>query len=214
MANLGLLGAVAGLGKGLQDFGAELVARREKALEWAQKLAEDQRKEAADAQARQETFAQQDKTVATEQGGMDRRTQATIDADAARQKALFGHEDVSREDTQQFTAQQNAIDHAATLDRETAIEQLRHQDDIDSKRLEHQLSQSDVAGIKYGEKYSVNPKSGRPYADPNSPYAEVLLVKKDGSIVHTGKLMLAPQQQQQDDSDPYAYQAPPAVGVH
>ena len=209
MANLGLLGAVAGLGQGLQTFGADLVKRRDQALEWARQEAEDQRKELEHKQELQDQYThEQNLTVYREEHANARNA---ADNTAAAQRATDTANVAHANRMEEIKAEQIGQRDIHAADAQAAQDLARLKSDLDQSnsekdaKLKHDLDSQDVAGIKYGERYSVNPKSKRPYSDPNSQYTELLIVKKDGSIVHTGKLILAPQNHSGQDNPDNPY---------
>ncbi len=205
MANLGLLGALAGAGQALSNFGADIVRRREEALKWAEEEAKYQRERADKLTDTKSLYAHEDTLAANREAGADRRN--TADNEAADARVAAQHENRMAEIGAEQKGQKeiHQIDAQATLEREKVIEQLRATNETANIKLRNQVEADDVQGVKYGERYSVNPKSGRPYSDPNSPYTELILVKKDGSIVHTGKLILAPQNRSGQDGEDNPY---------
>lgn len=205
MANLGLLGAVAGLGQGLQTFGADLVKRREQALEWARQEAEDQRKSLERQQEIQAGYQHEDTVTAFREDQANKRSQAELDARSTEKAADRTFQATESAKDRQSRESISAADNQAAADLARLKSDLDQSNDEKDAKLKHDLEAGDVQGVKYGQRYSVNPKSGRPYSDPKSPYTELLLVKKNGDIVHTGKLILAPENKagQDNPDNPY-----------
>jgi hypothetical protein len=201
MANLGLLGALAGAGQALTNIGEDLVKRREQALEWARKEAEYQRQRVDKVSDTQTLYAHEDTMQASrEQAATDRST-ASDQAAAERQQKQQDFELNKLGKQQTFEATQKDKDRAAELEKEKLVKSIEHSNSQDDIKLRQQLENQTTQGVRYGLRY--NPATGK--RNDTSPYTELLIVRKDGSTVHTGKLILAPQDRtnQDDGSSPY-----------
>jgi hypothetical protein len=93
------------------------------------------------------------------------------------------------------------LDREWEMNKGRTLEELRQKNDKASIELRQKLEGDDVVGVKYGERWSINPNTNRPYKDPKSDYTELLIVKKNGRIVHSGKLILAPQNRSDQDGE-------------
>ena len=183
MANLGLLGALGGLGKGIADTGRDIMARREAALEQARKDAEYQRRLA---DSRQDTVAKQEfdiqKTSAVEDR-RDARTAAQLGARAAEKAADRNFR--ADEGKTRFERDKTLVQLRATLSRDNSKY---------SAELKDKLSQDDVVRVEYG-------------APDATGYAEVIAVTKDGKMRPTGqkvykpKLSYAPKDEDEDEEE-------------
>ena len=196
MANLGLLGALAGAGQAMSNFGADLIRRREAALAWAQKEAEYQRARADKKEDIATEFGQQKEITTMRETAADERNRADIEARAAEKAKDRTFQAEDREDTQTFELRKQREQQAATLEREKIIESLKQSNSEKDTKLRHELEGQDVQGVKYGLRYNAQGKR-----DDNSPYTELLKVLKNGQIVHTGKLILAPQNRSGQDDE-------------
>jgi hypothetical protein len=160
----GLLGAIAGLGEGIQDVGTSLMKRREQALEDARELAKEQARQAQRQSERQEDREFKVDMFKASQGALDERAAANQAAVGARQEAGFRHQETMVE-----TRARQAKDLATY---KANLSRLNSQAATDYK---HKLSQGDVKGIKPGR---VRAKDG---------FVEVLGVRKDGKAFPTGQ---------------------------
>jgi hypothetical protein len=187
MANMGLLGALGGLGQGLQTVGRDIYARRERALEEARKEAEYQRRLADVRQDKQE--ARQfdiDKTAAI-QGRQDARFLAGEQGKDRRLLQTQTHQ-AARDETK-FSRDKELIKLRNVLDSEKEAK-----GDTRRAQLKKEANRDDVATVQYGK--------------PNAEgYAEVIFLLKDGSTRRTGipvykpKLDYAPKQDEDEDED-------------
>jgi hypothetical protein len=209
MANLGLLGALSGVGQAMSTIGADIVKRREQALEWAQQEARDQRRALERKDEQEAGFAHETALTAYREEQATKRNDAdNAAADARTTATIEGQKERDAAD-REYQSGEKAKDRKAERDLATLRSSLDAQNDAASARLKQQLESGDVAGVKYGEKYSQPMKNGQPYGRPvrddKSPYSELLLVRKDGSIVHSGKLILAPQNRSGQDGEDSPY---------
>jgi hypothetical protein len=163
VARLGLLGAVAGLGKGIETIGKDMATRRAQALEDAKELAKEQRAQAA----RQEERADQrsfeiDKFTAS-QAALDRRAAANQEAIAGRQEAGFAHQEGMLATRAQMA--KDLAKYRSSLSAANTKEAIQYR---------RSLEQSDIKGIKPGR----IAKDG---------FIEVLGVQKNGTVKPTGQ---------------------------
>ena len=196
MASLGLLGAIGGVGKALENIGSDIVKRRERALEWLREESKYQR-QVADQNARDDkNFGQQKQlqderlTSQAEQNRIERE---------ARQAEKAEDRQIKRLETE---------DERAYKDRVRA-EELRGRKEM--ARLEAGLSRSNTeAGIRLRKKLGVGVNEGFKsvmYGPPDEKgMAEVILLKPDGTMQHTGSKVYRPATTSQitgDDEDDF-----------
>lgn len=172
---MGLLGALGGLGQGLTDVGKQLYLRRERALEEARKLAEEQR----------------NREFKSNENRLDREAQAantsTLEAGrASRNEALIAGRAAEGEANRTSREGIAAKNRAAQKELVTLRARLEASNEAAAKRLADTLSADDVHSVQYGDLDA----QGR---------AEVFVVLKNGTIRPTGKKVRVPRNYQ-----PYA----------
>lgn len=181
MPNLGLLGALGGLGKGIADTGNDILRRRERALEEARRDAEYQRRLA---DSRQDTASKQEFEIGVRTATEDRRdarTTAQLAARAAENKATRDFR--SGEAEKKFGRDKELVTLRDKLKRDTDKATAKFRADLEEK-----LSANDVRSIEYGQ--------------PNANgYAEVIAVHKDGSLHPTGQRVYKPKLDYEDDEE-------------
>lgn len=188
MAKLGLLGALGGLGSALQDTGKFILARRERALEAARQEAEAQRRFLERQQLAGEQRAYDTEKTTFQEGRRDARTQAQIDASAARDKGRQSFQSQERVAGQQFQASQKERDIEAQKDLARLRSSLQKEESAASARLQDQLSADNVHAVQYGE--------------PNAQgYAEVIVILKDGTTRKTGQRVYRPKKDEEEEGE-------------
>lgn len=154
--NLGLIGAIGGLGQGLTQIGNDIVKERERALEWAQQEAMRQRELAAKREDATTAFTRE-KELQTQaeqsRANIERLSQSAQDRRTA---FVQGKEDIR---------QQKSL--ASQRDLAKLRGQIERDNSTYSARLRDQLSADDVHGIVYGP------------PDKNG-YSEVFTITNDG----------------------------------
>ena len=190
MAKMGLLGALGGFGEFLSKTGSDMAARRERALENARRMAEEERKYQ---RTRRDTVLdredQQDHQL-TELGirekRADARTTATLAATAANRREDREFRRTERIEGQKYRtseriATQGERRELAKL--QSSLQGARTDKEI---RLREQLSADDVHAVQYGE--------------PDARgYAEVMVVTKSGAIRSTGKRVYRPKKPEDEE---------------
>jgi hypothetical protein len=170
---MGLLGALGGLGVGLNQMGRDIQKRREDALEDARREAEYQRRLADSRETkRMDQEFDLDKAAAHEDR-TDARTEYTV---GARAKEKQADRDLRVGESKEKFAQQKELTRLrATLQRDNdkASEAAR-------AALTRELDAKDVRSVEYGA-----PDAGG--------YAEVILVTRNGELRHTGKRVYKPK---------------------
>ena len=139
MANLGLLGALQGLGEGIQTVGKGMEARRERALEEARRMAEYQRQR-ADKQADTETSQMFQREMQGER--LDRSDEAN--------QARIAASKAGRQETQQFQQGERIARAAAAKDLAAYRSNLTRQNNEASIKFRKQLDDADIKGVKPG----------------------------------------------------------------
>lgn len=170
MANLGLLGALGGLGEGITKAGVDWQNRREQALAWARQEAAERRKRAEkmqDDQAERQFQTQRD-TMREE--GLDKRNQATIDARLEDTNLRLQDNQKERE----FKSQQDEIERTHDVNMKRLESSLRTHEDAASKRLADSIADGKIVRLHTG----VVNKEG---------YAPVYAERADGTLTKTGQ---------------------------
>lgn len=168
MAKLGLLGALGGLGAGLQDIGKQMYLRRERALEEARLLAKEERERGFKREEKQLEREHEDRKIETLEKGRASRTQAQIEGRAA--------EGAANRSSREGIAAKNRANQKELVKLRGQIEASN---EAAARRLSDQLSADDVHAVQYG-------------APDASGYAEVIVILKNGQTRRTGQKVYRP----------------------
>lgn len=173
----GLLGALGGLGEGLTQVGRSWEVRRERALEWARKLQEQQQEQGFRAEQRQLDRQATDARSAAAQQAQTGRTKMTLEARKAESEA-----------NRQFKSGEALKDRAARRDLVRLNKSLERDNSAASERLRRSLSAGDVHSVQYG-------------APDANGYAEVIVVTDDGQIRRTGQKVYRPKKDEENEGE-------------
>lgn len=174
--DLGLIGAIGGLGQAVSKIGDDIVKRRERALEWAQQEAMRQRELAAKREDATTSF-QRDMTLTTlKEDRADARNDADNRAATERTRLIQGSEDARQ--SRQIQAQRDLAVLRGRIDKEIAA--ARGAVDEHIAQLRDQLGQDDTKAVQYGQ------------PDKNG-YAEVFIITNSGQVKRTGQKVYKPQ---------------------
>lgn len=178
--DLGLLGAIGGAGQALQTAGADIIKRREQALENARKDAEDQQREAQRMTEIQVTHNLDMEEINTRETAADARTQKEIDARAASDAADRTDRKAEREQDRSFRASESQKDRDARVELARLTNSLEGARSASEINLRHQLQADDVKSVQYG-------------APDAQGYSPVFVVTSSGAVKPTGKKVYRPE---------------------
>lgn len=174
MADLGLIGAIGGLGKGLDEIGQNIEKRREQALEWAREEALYQRKQADEQAATKENQNFQIDLTNLREDRADARSAQNFQQQKDLTTLKEDRTDARTQANQDFQRSEREARDAAAQRLATLKSDLSRSNDTYTIRLRKQLSGNDVKGVKYGP---VN----------SDGYAPVFAIHNDGRITPTGQ---------------------------
>lgn len=136
MAKLGLLGALAGAGKGISDLGDDILRRRERALEEARLLAKEERDRA---------FRSEENRLTREATAEERRLTREA-ADARTDKTIAARKEILKEQ-QGFTVSRDQAKAAAAKDLARFKNDLTRASTKEAIRLRQSLKDNDIVGL-------------------------------------------------------------------
>jgi hypothetical protein len=180
----GLLGAIGGLGQAMQTAGKDIIARRERALDEARRMAEYER-----ARADKQIDKEEDRDF---QVGMEEARQERLDARHSASLATQASEGAAnrgeRAEDRSFRAAEGSKDRAARRELTVLSKSLEGENSRAATRLAKTLSAGDVHAVQYG-------------APDANGYAEVITILKDGSIRKTGQKVYRPKRDDEDEDE-------------
>lgn len=185
MADLGLLGALGGLGKGLTQMGEDIIKRRERALEWARQEAIEQRRLAArseekaeDRQFRtEETVYRETKADQRERLRQEGRKEIVETQEEARSRR--------EREKREFQRSERQASEAASARQARLTAALSRSNTEYATRLRDQLGADDTTGVKFGP--------------VRNGYSQVFRVTKTGRLEPTGQSVHESLVDEEDD---------------